>query len=342
MSKKIAFHSNVLSLRGDTNVIYNYANYNETLLDNVSYVVCLNRIGQFHTHELAKKKMRDRFGDRFYIYNNQHDLAEFYKKNNIDIQYMFKAGLNDGGTFPFLKNCIHAVFQVKEPHGDAYAYISDWLSNKMSNNVIPVVPHIIEQHNNDDNLLEELNIPEGSTILGRIGGHTTFNIPFVIDAVNAIMEERKDLYLILMNTDRVCEDFRDTVLMEHPRIIHLDATLDDSYKNKFINTCDALLHARVNGESFGLSIGEFSVKNKPVITWTGHDIKKYYQHPYDNAHVDILEDNAYYYNDYEEIKEILLTIKPPFEDKKWDMYSKFSPEIVMKQFDKIFIQDNPK
>lgn len=36
-------------------------------------------------------------------------------------------------------------------------------------------------------------------------------------------------------------------------------------KTTFINTCDAMLWARHDGETFGLAIGEFSSKNKPVI-----------------------------------------------------------------------------
>ena len=56
---------------------------------------------------------------------------------------------------------------------------------------------------------------------------------------------------------------------DHPNIIHAQATADMEYKTKFINTSDAMIHARLEGESFGLSCGEFSIRNKPVITWDG-------------------------------------------------------------------------
>ena len=46
--------------------------------------------------------------------------------------------------------------------------------------------------------------------------------------------------------------------------------MDLNYKVKFINTCDAMIHARAMGETFGLAVAEFSKKNKPVIFVSGH------------------------------------------------------------------------
>ena len=45
---------------------------------------------------------------------------------------------------------------------------------------------------------------------------------------------------------------------------NLEKIIDKHKKVKFINTCDAMLWARSGGETFGLSIAEFSIKNKPV------------------------------------------------------------------------------
>ena len=41
------------------------------------------------------------------------------------------------------KESAHVIFQFNEPYADRYAYISDWLSDKMSGGKIPVVPHIV-------------------------------------------------------------------------------------------------------------------------------------------------------------------------------------------------------
>ena len=82
-----------------------------------------------------------------------------------------------------------------------------------------------------------------------------------IQIINIIFQEfllnNSNTYFLFMNTDR---------FHYHPKIIYLDPTLDPIEKTKFINTCDAMIHARSNGETFGLAIAEFSLKNKPVIT----------------------------------------------------------------------------
>ena len=43
-------------------------------------------------------------------------------------------------------------------------------------------------------------------------------------------------------------------------LFFLPPTTDVERKVKFINTSDAFLHARTQGESFGMAVGEFSIK----------------------------------------------------------------------------------
>ena len=114
------------------------------------------------------------------------------------------------------------------------------------------------------------------------------------------------------------------------RIKYLPPTADEELKTEFINTCDAMIHARFMGESFGLAIAEFSLKNKPVITgWGGND----------QAHLHMLKQKGDYYNNYESILEILRSMKKgDFEDKDWNAYEGFCPEIVMEQFKNVFLK----
>jgi hypothetical protein len=60
-----------------------------------------------------------------------------------------------------------------------------------------------------------------------------------------------------MNFDRFCSILN--VLFFHP-------TTDIATKVGFINTCDASSLARDGGKSFGLTLGEFFVKNKRILT----------------------------------------------------------------------------
>ena len=94
---------------------------------------------------------------------------------------------------------------------------------------------------------------------------------------------------------------------------------------EFINTCDALLHSRFEGESFGLTCGEFSLRNKPVITFFNS---------LERNHIEILNDKGIYYRNGQELLNILLSFKDELltlhED--WNCYRKFSPENVMPIF----------
>ena len=110
----------------------------------------------------------------------------------------------------------------------------------------------------------------------------------------------------------------------------MPTTVDEIYKAKFINTCDAYLHARKQGESFGIAVGEFSVSNKPVITWANSEEK---------SHIEILGDKALVYENSEKLINIIENFTPN-TTKNWDAYSEqFAPKKVMDKFKKVFIDE---
>jgi hypothetical protein len=95
------------------------------------------------------------------------------------------------------------------------------------------------------------------------------------------------------------------------------------YNTKFINTCNAMIHARKMGESFGLSVAEFSIKNKPIITCSCGDL----------AHIDILGDKAITYTTKESLMSIFENIQQIIESRSdWNAYNDYSPENVMRIF----------
>ena len=99
------------------------------------------------------------------------------------------------------------------------------------------------------------------------------------------------------------------------------------YKTKFINSCDAMLHARHQGETFGLAPAEFSVRNKPVITWTqGRD----------GAHIEMLGSKGIYYNNETELLDVLNNFVPD-NTKDWNAYGEYNPENVMNIFKNVFL-----
>ena len=163
--------------------------------------------------------------------------------------------------------------------------------NKNHNTNIPVVPHIIHFSTNIfDNLRKKLNIPENAIVLGRHGGNTTFNIKYVHECIKEILNDREDIYFLFLNTDK---------FYEHKQIIYLEKTTDENKKQLFINTCNAMIHGRLDGEIMSIGMGEFSIKNKPIIT-----TKEGYL-----GHVDIMGNKAIWYNNKEELNHIFHNIE---------------------------------
>lgn len=322
---KVAFHVNELNVRGSEGATYKFANYNESLLNNKSYILAgpLNTgkadyRGTPYEHPLAQEY----FGDRFpvYRYDSWREAEAFLAGEEIDFLYMQKAGGNDGKFSRTIKTGIHSVFQQCDPHGDVYAYISEWLSKVMDGGKHPYVPYIVNLPEEDGNLRSELGIPEDAIVFGRTGGPETFDLTFVHEAIKEVVNERDDVYFIFLYTYEFME--------KHPRVKHFPATMDKKWITKFINSCDAMIHARGQGESFGLSVAEFSIRNKPVITWNGSG---------DRCHIDILGESGIYYSDQKEVKNILLDFSPQ-PDKNWDKYSLlFSPEACMSKFKEVFL-----
>jgi hypothetical protein len=337
--KTVLFHVNQFSLRGTEVAVYDYAHFNELLLKNRS-VIASHR--QSPHHPDVVKKFSDRF--EIYYYDNLEELQKIVTEVNADVFYALKPGLNDGVVLNNVKNCIHVVFCHYQPHGDVYAYISEWLTDAVSDSRQPWVPHIVSLPEIDGDLREELGIPADATVYGRYGGIETFDIPFVKREIYKVAASRPDLYFIFMNTENFLIKKRyflkkraNKILspwLFHkrvmPNIIFLEGSSNIAKKVNFINTCDAMLHARTQGESFGIACGEFSILNKPVITCNADWVPE-------RNHIVTLKKKGLYYSSAKELRDILNRFeKRP--TKNWDAYTEqFNPTSVMAKFKTVFL-----
>lgn len=328
---KILFHDNYLCERGTVKAVYDYADYNEKILNNESVIT----YNASNTHNISS--VIDKFNKRFKVipYNqngNKHErINDIVVSEKIDFFYAIKSGEQDEIYTTECTNLMHCVFTLKQQHGDVYASICEYMSLKHGN-IFPYVHHIIEnKSNNYDNYRKEFGIPENHFVLGRHGGSDTFSIPFVKEEIINVLNSRKDLWFLFLNT---------TQFVTHERVIYLPLTINEDLKCKFINTCDAMIHARSDGEVFSLSVAEFSIKNKPIITWKPDTFVS----TYDTGHIFSLKDKGIYYKNRNEIKSIFLNIsKNDIENKDWDAYSqKFSSKNVMNEFNDIFIKRKTK
>ena len=315
---KIAFHDNSLCLRGTTVAIYDWAYWTRHYLG-VDPIIMYNLNNQFNDDGVIKK-----FSKEFPVfgYSDRSQIDSILSKNNCDAFLMEKGGSPDGVISSVSKNLVNAISGHWKPnwiHGDVYAMGSKWLS-KITNYTIPYVPYMVDLPNVDEDMREELGIPKDALVIGRNGGSDTFDIPFVKQAIQVVLNERKDIWFVFQLTDK---------FIEHERVIFLPGSSDMNTKVKFINTSDAMLHARYVGESFGLSCAEFSIRNKPVIT---------FEKSPERNHIDTLDDKGIYYENYSDILHILKNLdKTEINSLEWNCYQDYTPEKVVQKFKEVYL-----
>jgi hypothetical protein len=288
---KVAFHSRLLTERGSEGAMLDYARLNRSVLGNDSIICLPDRL------EFAENPLLTKWQNEFSIirYQNKNDLGARLKKEKAEIIYLTKPGPDDGFLVPGLRNCVHAQFLCDEFHGDAYAYLSSWMSRVMTGREDSFVPFFVPQFVSEEDLRGKLGIPKGAKVFGRHGGRDTFNIPFVRRAVIEHAQNFTDDHFVFLNTEPICGSER------FSNVHYLPATVDPLEKAKFLGTCDAILHARWHGETFGLAVGEFAVLGKPVITFSESREK---------AHLEMLGNQALLYRNLGELAGILKEFCP--------------------------------
>lgn len=283
---KIAFHDNSLSLFGTTVALYNWAYWGKKLLD-INPIIMYDATHPANNQEVIKK-FKNTFDENVFQYTDRSQIDLILKNQNCDYFFMEKGGKPDGVISTVCRNLVNAIAicSINDVHGDVFAMGSRWLAS-LTDYKIPYVPYIVDLPVVHDNLRSELGIPSDAFVFGRNGGMKTFDILFVKDAIREVIDKRSDLWFVFQCTEK---------FIDHERVIFLPGIADVNYKVKFINTCDAMLHAREVGESFGMACGEFSIKNKPVITWYGSR---------ERSHIDILDKIGIYYKNKDDLKNIL-------------------------------------
>ena len=314
---KVAFHSRMLTERGSEGAMLDYARLNRSVLGNES-ILCLPDRPEFATNPLLKK-----WQEEFVVtqYADKNDLSRKLKKEAAEVLYLTKPGPFDGFLVPGVKNCVHAQFLCDEFHGDAYAYLSSWMSRVMTGADNSFVPFYVPKLVSEKSLRKELRIPEGAKVFGRHGGWDTFNIPF---ARRAVVEHARNCagdHFVFLNTEPIRGSER------FPNIHYLPATVDPVEKAKFLATCDAMLHARWHGETFGLAVGEFAVLGKPVITFSESR---------EGAHLEMLGNQALLYRNGRQLANIMEEFVP--HSTRGTQYEEYgNPQAVMQMFREKFL-----
>jgi hypothetical protein len=311
--KTICFWDNCLCERGTTVALFDYAYYNQTYLNNKSIIM-------YNTTRVENQEIViDKFNKHFEVIgvDNFNKVEQILINKGCDIFYIIKAGENERQICKNIKTVVHCVFNCYQPHGDVYASIAPWVNG--NNGKYPVVPHMINLPNNKNDMRSKLNIPNDAVVFGRHGGYGQFDINYVQNIVYKVALNNPNIYFLFVNTKPFCDNL--------PNIIHLPKIIDLEEKVSFINTCDAMIWGRSDGEVFSLSQGEFSSKNKPILcTNIGYP-----------GHINLLGDKAIIYNE-NTLENILINFdKNKMKENDWNAYKEYTPEKVMDIFNKVFI-----
>tara|TARA_B110000259_G_C14030145_1_gene406325 strand:+ start:285 stop:3323 length:3039 start_codon:yes stop_codon:yes gene_type:complete len=320
--KTIAVHVNQFSIRGSEIAIYDYACYISTLLKcNVAIVIPKNHKEHVHpnTGLTYDKDIENKFLKSFDVYEYT-DLDKTLLDIKADIFYVLKSGEQDNIISTKIFNSIHCIFQCTHEfkHGDSYGCISENINNCGSF----VVPHICHSLPLST---EKLSLENFRYVFGCYGGFESFDLEIVHNTIKKVVENSTDIIFIFMNIKP---------FIDHPLVKFYEKTTSLLEKSKFVNSCDAMIHARSIGESFGMAISEFTTLQKPIITWAHKGSPNSNE---DLHHINVLGDTGIYYEDEEDLYNIFINfdkyIKIPIN------YSKiFTPESVMKKFYRYFIE----
>lgn len=317
--KNVLFHTHTITNRGVTNSTVEYARFNRSVLGNDSALVYQANFDQngldIHSQQWVIDDLRKEFN--VLTYRTTEELNEIASR--YDFCYSQRSGELMEPIVTSTKFGVHAVFQYHQPHGDVYAYISKWLSDTLTGGVAPYVPYIVDLPPPNFDLRASLGIGRDKYVYGRLGGYNTFDIPFVKAEIVKLVNERDDIVFVFANTEK---------FYDHPNIIHLPPFFSQQAKSNYICACDAMIHARWLGESFGLSNAEFLFHNKPILTWEGG---------FDRNHIEMLRGTIPAYS--EATLGAMLRERRGAEGSEYrHLVAAYSPEAVMAKFNEVFLQ----
>ena len=316
---KVAFHSRLVTERGSEAALLDYARLNRSVLGNESILCFPDR------PELAANPILKKWQEEFpvLLYKTRGNLGRALQQKGVEVIYLTKPGVYDGFLVPGLKNCVHAQFLCDEFHGDVYAYLSSWVSRVMTGREDSFVPFYVPRLESTENLRKQLKISSEARVFGRHGGWETFNIPFVRKVVENHARRHPADHFLFLNTKPI--DGAEQL----PNVHYLPTTVDLGEKARFLATCDAMIHARDTGETFGLAVGEFAVLGKPVITFSESR---------ERAHLEMLGKQALLYRNAAELEGILRKFRP--HKTHGTEYETFAdPKVVMGLFQKKFLDN---
>jgi glycosyltransferase involved in cell wall biosynthesis len=166
----------------------------------------------------------------------------------------------------------------------------------------------------------QLGIPKDAVVFGRHGGWESFDQISAQEAIRLVARKHPEIHFLFLNT-------ADFLHHHHPNVHFLPASTDRIRVGRFIHTCDAMIHGRSRGETFGMAVAESAICGKPVFTW---------RHSPERNHLRWIREEAWLYSETEELAEKLMHFQKG-ETMDCSFVEEFSPVRVMEKFRKVFL-----
>jgi hypothetical protein len=328
---RILLHSESISERGTSTAMFEYA----VELKKLGYQVSLaynfeNPSNNADTLQLFSELCE-------VIPYRNFDTFKNIAHRSFDFAYHLKSGEDDGRLIPRIPNGVHVVFQKYQPHGDVYAYVSEWLAKTVARNQnvllprrirrfipnpklnLPFVPHSVAMPAPERNVRSQYGIPQDAILGIRYGGLDTFDIPWVQEIVHKIVGSSPNHYFIFLNTRK---------FINHPQVKFAPAIVDKLEKSNYLSSSDFFLHGRSRGESFGMAILEATSLKVPVLAFVGGQ---------DLNHRNLLLPSSLYKNSNSLLNKIMgIRMYSGIEDQ-YRLALEFQPEIVIRKFVSVFL-----
>jgi hypothetical protein len=362
---RVAFWLNAFTIRGVERAVLDYATALERnpdiiphgeswILYHTGVAFHLDSRGVLDHSEAVYSLFAQRFKGRMLAYSSVPHLLQMLERHGIRTIHMLRSGEREPALEPLLhipnlRVLVHCVFTCSQPHGSVYAAISEPVSRTCLDPKfrIPVVPHMVVPLSNSGmgwSLRESLGIRPDQVVIGRYGGWETFDIPWVQECVMewATGPQDNHLVFVFMNT----KPFGEIHVLNNnnnngpiTRPVMLPGSSDPAVKASYIDSCDVMLHARKDGESFGLAVAEFAQRGVRVMTYNGPDLLPvYFRH-----HESILGADGLYYQDKASLNALFKKLNDPRQLEELrtpvvpESLARFTELEVMKQFKEVFL-----
>jgi len=333
---RVGFCLPKFTLRGADYVLWALAYFCDgNALPHESYIFVYDDVLSEYAEDIHEPENRTEAMRRFdyfkekgqLIVTTKNEMETAMKMIKIDVCYIYLAGFeNEREMIPKdIPSITHCIFSGMVKLGDVHTVISNSVPHQ-PNSDTRVLPNMLVVMNHTDDLRNTLHIPKDAVVFGRYGALHTFSIPWVKETVVRYAKKHPEVWFLFMNT----QPFSD--MRELSNIVYIRGSSDLSLKRAFINTCDAMLHGRIDGETFGCAVGEFAVCGKPILT--SPCLHRAFGYPAD-GHLDILDKRAVVYTN----PEVLWTWLDAFSKKEvlvnmdGNGYMDFVPDKVMPLFE---------